>query len=158
MQWRRRQELRLFSGKVVKECKLLEPSSRPFATSSGSITGNEVARYNLPIVWKGRTYPNRKALQEVSGLGAANISRHLKKYGNLDRMGVGSGNHTKNTIPATAKPIGKWPSAAHLARAAGMSVQKVQRWRAQGRQDKIDEVLRLADERSKLLDIGEHDE
>ena len=41
-----------------------------------------------PCIWRGTIYPSQAAMAEAAGVDRTAITRHLTKYGNLDRLGV----------------------------------------------------------------------
>lgn len=41
-----------------------------------------------PCKWRGTIYPSQAAVAKAAGVERSAITRHLTKYGNLDRLGV----------------------------------------------------------------------
>ena len=40
-----------------------------------------------PCIWRGTIYPSQSAAAKAAGVDRTAITRHLSKYGNLDRLG-----------------------------------------------------------------------
>lgn len=76
--------------------------------------------------WRGQIYHGQKAVAKAAGVSQSQVSRHLNLYGNLDHLGVGTGNHV------TRKPFEVGPRAyaskIAFAREIGVSMDTVSRW------------------------------
>lgn len=96
----------------------------------------------------GRHYPTQLAAANALGVTFGNISYHLNKWGNLDRVGIGMGNHCGVTS-SNAQPVRlgdrQWPSRTDLARYLGRHRSTVDRWLARGDTDRILSALMHAD-------------
>lgn len=45
-----------------------------------------------PVTYKGETYPTQAAAAKAAGVAKGMVGYHLDRHGNLDKLGVGSGN------------------------------------------------------------------
>ena len=102
----------------------------------------------------GRHHPTQLAAANALGVTFGNISYHLNKWGNLDRVGIGMGNHCGVTS-SNAQPVRlgdrQWPSRTDLARDLGRHRSAVDRWLARGDTDRILSALMHADTRGGLI-------
>lgn len=80
-----------------------------------------------------------EAAGEIYGIQGQTISYHLTRHGNLDRAGIGKGNHGQQRGPG--KPISMfgraWPSRSAMARQLGMSDKLLRKWIAAGKSEAI---------------------
>ena len=89
-----------------------------------------------PVTWRGVTYESTIACAAVAGVTRQTVGYHLRVHGNLDRLGVGQGNHSSHVGPGRI-PAGPYPSLTALSRAAGLSPKTVQKWRREGAAEKL---------------------
>lgn len=95
--------------------------------------------------WRGQLYVGQKAVAEAAGVCEQTVCCHLAKHGNLDRLGVGRGNHSSHHVPE-GKPISvlgiEFPSATAFARMVGVSPKAMQKRIRHGRWHLINASLR----------------
>lgn len=72
-----------------------------------------------PCKWRGTIYPSQAAVAEAAGVERSAITRHLTKYGNLDRLGVVA---VKKPVPEI-----KHAAAIRLLLPEGLGVEDIAR-------------------------------
>lgn len=100
-------------------------------------------KINPRLRWRGKDYANREELAAAAGCDPSNITHHLARNGNMDRLGEGS-DHLKRHHPH-ATPVNingqEFPSVRALARAMGKRLTTTQRWLGKKQFDKIEAAL-----------------
>ena len=115
--------------------------------------GPRPGEYACPYLWRGQTYLGQEAVAAAAGRAQNTVSSHLRRYGNLDRLGVGSGGSKPGQLdPAIlGHPVRKfgrcWPSQRALARDAGRALTTVRGWLRHGHDDRLLAALMAADAR-----------
>ncbi|HUH39358.1 MAG TPA: hypothetical protein VL024_00665 [Castellaniella sp.] len=110
------------------------------------------SKRNQPGVylWRGKTYIGQEVVARAAGVTGPTVAAHLSRYGNLDLLGVGRGNHGKQRATAS-RPITiggrEYPSIKDCALAHGIRPGTAQRWVRDGRHDRLLAALMAADAR-----------
>ena len=93
--------------------------------------------------WRGMDFANKNELAAAAGCDPTNITHHLARHGNVDRLGEGSDHLRRHHPHATPVDVNgqEFPSVRALSRAMGRSLTTTQRWLGKKQFDKIEAAL-----------------